>query len=74
MKYWLLIDIGCLECGKETEPRGLFATREAALETLTLRERATFDEEAQWLDADDRPTQFIGGRRQIRVFEVEVRA
>lgn len=31
MKPWLAFDIGCIECGEESKPVGLFDTEEEAL-------------------------------------------
>lgn len=55
---WLVIDVGCIECGEDTEIVGVYATREAS-------------EAAQHERVDgDGDTYFADGQHRVDVFEL----
>ena len=40
-QVWVVIDVGCIECGVESEPVGIFATEAEAIAAQEEREKAT---------------------------------
>lgn len=61
MKVWVVIDVGCHECGVESEPVGIFRTEEAA--ALALAE--TSKQTGGWRD---------GGQTIAEMYEMDLPA
>lgn len=57
MKRWLAFDIGCLECGEDSDVIGVFDTEE---EALAAAKEARERQEANW-----------SGQHSFRVFDLE---
>lgn len=58
VKVWVVIDLGCLECGVESEPVGIFPDKETAADAAERRDQET----GRWRD---------GGQTSAQVFEME---
>lgn len=59
MNVWVVIDVGCHECGVGSEPVGVYATEEAATQAAAERDKET----GCWRD---------GGQTYCEVFEMEL--
>lgn len=59
MKVWVVIDVGCHECGVDSEPVGIYHTEADAYAAAKDRDEAT----GCWRD---------GGQTYCEVFEMEL--
>lgn len=57
MTVWVVIDVGCHECGVDSEPVGIYATADEAKTASDARDAET----GQWRD---------GGRTYCQTFEM----